>query len=232
MENNYHQAFNSLKNFEKLLRNVEDASKLFLIISCHYEALLNFKIIPDRRKGIMASSMLYCILAPKDKEQNNMMLKLLKNKICDEVPIEKEILNLFLSRDLIIWSSFCDTFADIILSCSFFNPKETFGEYCWKILRCRVVEHNIIIIASFYGEMNLSRMSKLLSINNQKTEEFLISMTGSGTIQAKIDLTNEMITFTTSVNADEMLNKWPNDLQSTINFIKKTKHLIDSADKF
>lgn len=42
---------------------------------------------PDRRKYIITCATLYCILAPFDNEQQDMMLKLNTSKMLDETPV-------------------------------------------------------------------------------------------------------------------------------------------------
>lgn len=206
----------------------------FLNTSCHYQAVLNTELVllsSNRRQRMMSCAILYCVLAPFDNEQSNMMLNLLKNKICDEIPNEKEILKLFLSKDLISWSKFCENYTKNLLCFSFFNLEETHGKNCWKNLRSRVIENNIRIIALFYTRIYISRLSELLSLQNEETEEFVINLIGTGTIQAKIDRPLEIIIFTKSTNGDEMLNKWSSDVRNIMDLIKKTTHLIDCVDK-
>lgn len=212
-----------------------DEKKSNLNTSRHYQAVVDTEIVmisANRRQRMMSCAILYCILAPFDNEQNNMMLSLLRNKITCEIPVVKEILQLFLSKDLISWSNFCDKYKNVLLYFTFFNVDEIHGKNCWKTLRSRVIEHNIRVISTFYTRIYISRLSELLSLSNLETEEFVISLIDSGTIQAKIDRLKEIIIFTKSFNdGNAQLNSWTSDIGTIMDLIKKTTHLIDCSDK-
>lgn len=62
--------------------------------SRHYQAVVEIGAIvekPERRRCIITCAALYCILAPYDNEQQDMMLKLFKSKLLDETPTYKYV---------------------------------------------------------------------------------------------------------------------------------------------
>lgn len=69
-----------------------DQNTSFLKTSRHYQAVVDIDAIvaqPERRKYIITCAALYCILAPHDNEQQDMMHKLSKSKLLDETPVYK-----------------------------------------------------------------------------------------------------------------------------------------------
>lgn len=84
-------------NFDIQIRLDQDSS--FLKTSRHYQAVVDIGAIvenPERRRCIITCAALYCILAPYDNEQQDMMLKLFKSKLLDETPTYKYVCSLFL----------------------------------------------------------------------------------------------------------------------------------------
>ena len=57
-----------------------------------------------------------------------------------------------------------------------FNDKSEEGRKRWDDLKNRVVEHNIRIMAKYYTKVTLKRMSELLDLKVEETEEFLSKM--------------------------------------------------------
>lgn len=90
---------------------------------------------------MMTFACLYCILAPYDNEQQDMMLKLEKSKLLDETPMCKELLRLFLCKELIDFSSIEKLYGKELLSFDIFDQATVHGKKCWTELKNRVIEH-------------------------------------------------------------------------------------------
>lgn len=90
---------------------------------------------------MMTFACLYCILAPYDNEQQDMMLKLDKTKLLDETPMYKELLRLFLSKELIDFEATNKIYGQELLSFEMFDQKTTHGKKCWVELKNRIIEH-------------------------------------------------------------------------------------------
>ena len=68
-----------------------------------------------------------------------------------------------------------------------FNDKTEEGRKRWDDLKSRVVEHNIRIMAKYYTQVSLKRMSELLDLKETETEEFLSKMVVDKAVEAKVD---------------------------------------------
>lgn len=121
-----------------------DHDTSYLRTSRHYQSVMDSKIIadiPDRRQRMMTFACLYCILAPYDNEQQDMMLKLDKMKQLDEIPMCHELLRLFMNKELIDFGSIETTYSKELLTLDIFDQSTAHGKKCWSELKNRVIEH-------------------------------------------------------------------------------------------
>jgi 26S proteasome regulatory subunit N5 len=106
------------------------------------------------------------------------------------------------------------------------------GEKRWKVLKNRVVEYNIRIMAKYYTRITLQRMAHLLDLSPEDTEEFLSNLVCSKTVTAKVDRLDGVVHFqvpqTHDVNA--VLNNWASGLSSLMDLVTKTNHLINREE--
>lgn len=121
-----------------------DHDTSYLRTSRHYQAVMDSKIIadiPDRRQRMMTFACLYCILAPYDNEQQDMMLKLDKMKQLDETPMCRELLRLFMNKELIDFGGIETLYSKELLTLDIFDQSTAHGKKCWSELKNRVIEH-------------------------------------------------------------------------------------------
>lgn len=120
-----------------------DHDSSYLRTSRHYQSIMESKIIADaqERQRMMTFACLYCILAPYDNEQQDMMLKLDKSKKLDESPICKELLRLFMCKELIDFGAMESVYGKELLSFEIFDQTNAHGKKCWTELKNRVIEH-------------------------------------------------------------------------------------------
>lgn len=100
---------------------------------------------PERQK-MMTFACLYCILAPYDNEQQDMMLKLDKLKQMEESPICKELLRLFMCKELIDFGAMEALYGKELLSFEIFDQSSAHGKKCWTELKNRVIEHVSLMV--------------------------------------------------------------------------------------
>lgn len=89
----------------------------------------------------MTFACLYSILAPYDNEQQDMMLKLDKSKLLAETPMCKELLRLFLCKEIIDFGSIEKLYGKELLALDIFDQASVHGKKCWTELKNRVIEH-------------------------------------------------------------------------------------------
>lgn len=120
-----------------------DHDSSYLRTSRHYQAIMDSKIIADEteRQRMITFACLYCILAPYDNEQQDMMLKLDKSKQLDDSPLCKELLRLFMCKELIDFGAMESVYGKELLSFEIFDQSNAHGTKCWTELKNRVIEH-------------------------------------------------------------------------------------------
>lgn len=184
----------------------------------------------EERKEKMVSAIVYCILASFDNEQCDMMEHLSKMKILEEIPVYKEILRLFMCKEIINYEMFSAQFGEHLSQCEMFDKATKHGSKCWDELHDRLIEHNIRVIANYYTRLNLKRLEELLNLPGSRCEEYLSKLANAGTIQVKIDRPLGIVHFTQSKNPSDILNSWSHNITDLMNLVNKTCHLISKEE--
>ncbi|EDW83905.1 uncharacterized protein Dwil_GK13432 [Drosophila willistoni] len=178
----------------------------------------------------LVCAVLYCVLAPYDNEQSDMMAHLSKNKKLEDVPAYKEILRLFMSKELINFDTFNADFGMVLAENEMFKDSTKHGKKCISELKDRLIEHNIRIIAMYYSRLHLARMSELLNLPASRCEEYLSKLANNDTIRVKIDRPAGIIYFTTKKSPSDILNNWATDVNQLMSLVNKTCHLINKEE--
>lgn len=130
------------KYYGLMIRLDQDSS--FLKTSRHYQAVVDSEVISsaqDRRQKMMTCAVLYCILSPYDNEQWDMMQHLSKNKLLEEIQIYKELLRLFMCKELINFEGLYNLYGKELLAFDVFSQDTEHGKKCWTELKNRLIEH-------------------------------------------------------------------------------------------
>ena len=92
----------------------------------------------------------------------------------------------------------------------------------------QLVQHNLRVIEKYYSRISLARMSQLVGVSVERTENELGDMVVNGRIGAKINRLAGIVTINKRKQfTNERLNSWNNDLKMTLDKIETTCHLID-----
>ena len=92
----------------------------------------------------------------------------------------------------------------------------------------QLVQHNLRVIEKYYSKISLARMSQLVGVSVERTENELGDMVVNGRIGAKINRLAGIVTINKrKLFTNERLNSWNHDLRSTLDKIEQTCHLID-----
>ncbi|KAG5654726.1 hypothetical protein H0H81_007482 [Sphagnurus paluster] len=96
------------------------------------------------------------------------------------------------------------------------------SEKRWEDLHTRVIEHNIRVVAQYYTRITLTRLTSLLDLTPQQTEETLARLVVSGTIWARIDRPAGIVSFRNKRSAEDVMNDWSSDMQKLLGLVEKT----------
>lgn len=95
----------------------------------------------DKKKEILTNAVLYCILSPYDNEQVDLMNNLYKNKLLEDIPVYKELLKLFLCKELINFEALRNIYGNDLMKLKVFQQDTVHGKKCWEELKNRLIEH-------------------------------------------------------------------------------------------
>ncbi|RCH78876.1 26S proteasome non-ATPase regulatory subunit 12, partial [Rhizopus stolonifer] len=181
-------------------------------------------------KEALQNAILFIILAPYDNEQSDLLHRIYQDPKLSHIPEYQEIAKCFVTTELMRWSHMEQSYGQLLSQTDAFNTHKEEGQKRLKELHHRVVEHNIRVIAKYYTRVTTKRLVQLLDLNEKDTEEFLSKLVVSKTIYARIDRSAGIINFQPKKDANEILNNWSNDINSLLNLIEKTCHLISKEE--
>lgn len=223
--------------YYKLMIELDQHEGMYLATCKHYRAVLATPSVQSdeaQRHTVLQNVVLYLVLASYDNEQSDLTHRVLEDKLLDEIPSYKELLRLFINPELIKWSGLCEVYerelkqgSATVTATHVFTPSSEDGQKRWKELRSRVVEHNIRVMARYYTRLTLQRMSELLDLPSEETEEFLSNMVVSKSVTAKIDRPAGIVSFRQVKDPSDMLNDWAGSLDSLMRLVNHTTHLIN-----
>ncbi|XP_076333341.1 regulatory particle non-ATPase 5 [Tachypleus tridentatus] len=226
-------------NFYKLMIEVDQHEGSYLAICKHYKALYSTSSIqedPTKKHEALKNVVLYLILSPFDNEQSDLIHRLKEDKNLEEIPKFRDLLKLFITPELIRWEGLRQGYEQILKEGTPDCPatgvfsKDELGNKRWEDMKNRVVEHNIRIMAKYYMRVTLKRMSELLELSPEETEEVLSNLVVNKTVWAKADRLAGIINFSQQKDPNEVLNDWSRNLNSLMQLVNKTTHLINKEE--
>ncbi|RCI01695.1 26S proteasome non-ATPase regulatory subunit 12 [Rhizopus stolonifer] len=181
-------------------------------------------------KVALENAILFVVLAPYDNEQSDLLHRIYQDANLAQIPQYQEIAKYFVTIELMRWVAIEEGYGSLFSQSTAFNRSTEDGQKRWKELHHRVIEHNIRVVAKYYTRVTTKRLTQLLDLNEKDTEEFLSKLVVTKTIYARIDRTAGIINFQTKKDANQTLNDWSSDINSLLNLIEKTCHLISKEE--
>ncbi|KAI8983468.1 PCI domain-containing protein [Pilobolus umbonatus] len=181
-------------------------------------------------REVLQNTVLFIILSPYDNEQSDLLHRLYEDPKLALIPQYKELTKCFVTSELMRWSQIEQTYGPLLSQSPAFNKKSEEGKERMKELHSRVIEHNIRVIAKYYTRITTTRLTQLLDLTEKDTEEFLSKLVVSKTIYARIDRSSNIVNFQTKMDANQILNNWSSDINSLLNLVEKTCHLISKEE--
>jgi 26S proteasome regulatory subunit N5 len=88
---------------------------------------------------------------------------------------------------------------------------------------------NIRVVAQYYTRITLPRLTALLDLTPQQTEDTLARLVVSGTIWARTDRPAQIVNFRSKRNAEDVMNDWSSDMQKLLSLVEKTWMGVNAA---
>ncbi|GAX73784.1 hypothetical protein CEUSTIGMA_g1235.t1 [Chlamydomonas eustigma] len=136
-----------------------------------------------------------------------------------ELPVYKTLLETFITKEIIPWTSFEQTYATEVA-----EQSDIFGGNAQrsKDLRLRVTEHNVMVVAKYYTRVTIKRLSELLDLPSSEAEKQLSDLVVSTAISAKIDRPAGIIQFGKRQEPEDLLNSWANNIGRLLDLVDKS----------
>jgi len=211
----------------------------YLEICKNYRAVLETPTIQkDEEKKLMAMKnvVLFIVLSKYTNEQSDLIHRINQEKILQDLPRYKQVLERFITSELINQAVFCQQFEKELRDgvegskATDVFARDEAGDARWKDLFSRIVEHNIRIMAQYYTRISLTRMAELLALPESQAEDCLSDMVVSGAVQAKTDRLEGIIDFSQQRDPLENLNEWSSNTNKLMDLVMKTTHLINKEE--
>ncbi|KAI8884547.1 PCI-domain-containing protein [Backusella circina FSU 941] len=181
-------------------------------------------------KQALQNAILFVILAPFDNEQSDLVHRILEDTQLAQIPEYQALAKCFVTFELMRWSEMEDKYKDVLSQSFVFDKSTEEGQKRISEFHRRVIEHNIRVVAMHYTRVSTARLSQLLGLDEKDTEESLSKLVVSKTIFARIDRSAGIVNFQTKKDANQTLNDWSSDINSLLNLIEKTCHLISKEE--
>lgn len=140
----------------------------------------------------------------------------------------------FVTRELMRWPGIESIYGPFLQTTPVFSNAAQ-----WEDLHTRVIEHvrrswqlwfaqadpvvqNIRVVSQYYTRIRLSRLTTLLDLTPQQTEETLARLVVSKTIWARMDRPAGIVNFTPKQSAEDVMNDWSSDMQRLLGLVEKT----------
>jgi 26S proteasome regulatory subunit N5 len=212
----------------------------YLAICRHYKAIFTTPSVQEDElqwQDALKNMVLYVLLAPYDHDQSDLLHRVHQEKKLEKLPIYMEVLECFKRRELLQWAGFLVKYEEVLREgmpdCSateVFVTDTELGKQQWEDLRKRVIEHNLRVVAQYYTRITMQRLSELISLSMEESEEFLTQLVIKKTIYARIDRPAGVVNFREVKDPNEVLNEWSRNLSSLMALVSKTTHLINKEE--
>eukprot|EP00474_Spongospora_subterranea_P008632 CRZ09090.1 hypothetical protein [Spongospora subterranea] len=217
--------FEQLKlKFHRLMIRFYSHSDKYLDICQAYKAIYQSKSIQESKaewQPVLRNLTFYALLSPHSPSQVEIVKWLRSLKNLETIPSMKSAIDLICTPELIgrpipqekEWAS------------EFFSGEKSAQ---MKVdLDCRLIEHNLRLLANNYTRVTFPRLSVLLQLTPDETERHISDMVNDKSIFAKIDRPAGIVSFRQKRKPDIVLNEWSSDISDLLSLVEKTCHLIN-----
>ncbi|KAK9464385.1 hypothetical protein V1512DRAFT_278440 [Lipomyces arxii] len=221
-----------LRYYELMIR-VSLHDDKYLDVCKHYRAVYSTPSVKEddtKWKDVLRNVVHFIILAPYDNEQSDLIHRIEADPKLQLLPVEAELLKRFTLIELMRWPRIDEIFGADLRKTAVFDVSDPKGEKRWEDLRMRVIEHNIRVVAKYYNRIHTSRLKTLLDLSDSETEQQLSKLVTQGTIYARINRPEKIVTFDKPKDSNDVLNEWSSNITSLLGIVETLSHLISKED--
>ncbi|KAJ3181132.1 26S proteasome non-ATPase regulatory subunit 12 [Gaertneriomyces sp. JEL0708] len=179
---------------------------------------------------VLQNIVYFIILSPYDNEQSDLIHRVYEEPKLAKIGIYKDFLKCFITNELMRWPKIEEIYGHLWKANQFFDDKSEEGKKHCQDLHRRVIEHNIRVIGGYYSRVTVKRLTQLLDLSSEEAERFLSDLVVNKTVQARIDRPAGIVSFKQKANPNTVLNEWSTNINSLLDLIVKTTHLITKEE--
>ncbi|KAI8873980.1 proteasome 26S subunit, non-ATPase, 12 [Ramicandelaber brevisporus] len=172
----------------------------------------------------------FVVLAKYDNEQSDLIhrIRASESKRLATLGLSHyaQLLKSMTTMELVRWLLVEQAFAPELRKTPIFTPDTPVGIKHWTVLRDRVIEHNLRVIAQYYTRISTQRLAELIELPATEVEGYLSNLVVSKTIYARIDRPGGLVSFVKPLDINERLDTWAADVDSLLATLDNTLHLI------
>lgn len=201
----------------------------YLDVCQYYQSVLDTPRVAENEtkwKEALENVVIFIILSPFDNLQSDLMHKIALDNRLDHLPLHRELLRCFTTQELMRWPKVEEVYGKALQTTWVFDQSTKEGAARYADLRKRVIEHNLCVLAKYYTRITTSRLTTLLDLPELEAEEFLAKLVTQGTIYARINRPQQVVTFSKPKDAEEVLNEWSGNISTLLSHVETIGHLI------
>ncbi|KAJ9078959.1 proteasome regulatory particle subunit, variant 2 [Entomophthora muscae] len=201
----------------------------YLNICKYYREIYSTKAVESDetdRKTVLEKILIFIILAPYDHEQSDLLHRIMEDKHLSSCELYHQLAKTFTQHEIMRWPMIETHYGPQLVNTDIFKTGTQDGLKRWEALHSRVIEHNIRVIAKYYTRITISRLTELLDLSSESTEEFLSNLVVSKTVFARIDRPSGVVSFVPPRDSPTVLTEWTHDVNKLLGLIEQTTHLI------
>ncbi|CAN6655368.1 26S proteasome regulatory subunit Rpn5p [Trichomonascus vanleenenianus] len=200
----------------------------YLEVCQHYRAVYDTPRVEKdetKWKEALENIVFFIVLSPYDNLQSDLIYRIENDPKLQSLPVHLELVKNFTANELMRWPKVEEIYGSALRSTWVFD-KSPQGQKRWEDLRVRVIEHNIRVVSKYYTRIRMNRLTSLLDLSEKETEEFLAKLVTQGTIYARINRPERVVTFAKPKDSNDVLNEWSHNIATLLKHVETIGHMI------
>ncbi len=168
----------------------------------------------------------YVVLAPSGPMQQSILNTVYGDENLAKLPLYERLLRIFVKSDIVQWTDVEAQFGGEMALQEAIFAKAGKGAENGATFKLRVVDHNILVISSYYDRITLRRLADILKIGEGEAEKYLADLVIKKTVTAKINRPEGTIVFGEKAKPEEVLTQWSGNIGKLLDILEKSCHKI------
>lgn len=218
--------------YYELLIKIGLHNSQYLEVCQHYRSVYDTPRViesEEKWKEALEHIVYFIILAPYDNAQSDLIHRIAQDSRLPKLPVHNDLIKCFTANELMRWPKVEQIYGPPLQQTAVFSGSEE-ATVRWEDLRKRVVEHNLRVISKYYTRIRMPQLNHLLDLSEQETEEFISRLVTQGTIYARINRPERIVTFAKPKGNNEILSEWSHSISQLLGHVETIGHLISKEE--